>query len=1761
MAFWDRIGDVFESMKKRVAVDPVGMIRDMAGVVAGNYAPISLAKQVTDSSVGQWAGRQATKALSWTERNVWSPPTDMVESQVRHYSDKVREGDIGGVLTQGVNNLLDVSGYGAAVDAAQTVYDRTGVTDALGLSSLSGDLGHMRNANDEYFIDARANDSSIMQTAWEISRSSLGNREAGFYDAATGKWVYPLIDDPDERAERERYFSRGAQRWVTGIGDATLSIALDPLNAVGGLAGAGVRSGRELTKESITAAANASRGNSGLVLRGAPGSAEVKPGSLVKDAESLTAVPDDAPRAYLRSTLGDDGVQSFYDEAREALAVEGDKTTALMSVLEKRGVDAQKVLDDARYGKGNGKLTAEDVLTSAGDDLMEKNGVDALFDSVDETATAPMFQRGADSLDPVTNRLGFNAKKYRTNVEKLTDYAWEAKGKPGTVAALADDYVLGQSSDTGAIADAMSWVAQTVTDERTAKGLMDDLQYAAAGDGGALRRIEEFNTKMALDVEGMVTLDRTAALEAIAASPLKTPAEKLAVANTDELFVEMRAAAEPELTEFLSKFQRFQGNVARVQNAGTLGGVSPGGLKDVGDIARVPLLGTFQPFKSLPPVRVLGGTHLPGKLNLDDAEATTIYSKWLDKTTQKLGLTRNERDLELTGRFRDDFVAAHDPSIDPGLSRSARANAAFRANQAFKKRLIKVHSEKHGVNPSEVEAWIDTALDVRNTELGAIVQGAKSAVEAGSATMVRLPQGDVVALSDEFSQAIGTPQFQEAVDLPDWAQMDEWLTKRFKPGYTDRVARGTAEEAGAGTTERAFRASEQLLEEANDAWKVLALTRLAYPLRVQMDTQARNLATFGALNYMSFLFKGVGNFAGNMRKVDNRLIELVQRKREAFDEMSFLLEKSEGENLDRISDLQRIIDMDLDEWIESGFSKAEAGKTRLRQTDLKKVQGSGEKVNLKTAEYERDRLAPYQRGDLSLQGTLGEGVQASVEGMYKSADAFMQKRIRKQLGYNWTEYGTSVASRKAWTAGYLEAVNHGLRNDAAWTRMLAGADDDTIIDWMRHDPEGKTYFRELNRGNKFESVEDLVARQRAHFDNLIPDQDKADIVAARDITADDLGDWFADDEITRPFVPTKIHETLQDTGLGRAADWFDTGRSKYFKFMAQLPETYMGRHPQYVRFHQSHMEQLVKSSGREKGQFTLQEVNELRKRADGAARKDMAKIMFDTSHKSNAGHAMRFLSPFFSAWEDTMFKWATIAADNPAATYNTLIRPFESLTSTGNVYDKDGNRIMPNGDVRAVNEDGSLGDVLRKTSNINEGYLIFTMPDWMTPGDGDQDFRLSRGSLNAIFQGDEWWNPGAGPVVQIAVNEAIGKAFPELYDDEGESTVVGNILDRVQPYGPTEASVLEQTLPAHMQHLSTLVQSLSGNNQTDGFGDVFSVAMQDELIRQRKTGDMLSEAETVDRVTKQTRNLLLLKWLGSSSTPASTMPNSRLDWYRKEFKRYQKEYGVDAVRQFQTDYPDFGEVTISLRKNETGVQAFEAAHKAADAWSDEMKVNPEMGWAFAGPDNFEGDFASAIYTSQVERGWRVKEDPAETFDRINIARGWSDWQTLTEIIDVELDKRGLTSLMSAGAEDLVALKAEAKAEIMRDNPSWAEEYTMNGAGKDQAVDFLNKMNGAMSRHPERVKGRQDLETLQAYIADRELAKQTMAEYGVASLPSEAELQEFLTGERGGDPIRYAIAEEWYRSVAEWKNNSPVFAQLYSRAGLERDSLENPVVVG
>src|SRR5690606_7539146 len=374
------------------------------------------------------------------------------------------------------------------------------------------------------------------------------------------------------------------------------------------------------------------------------------------------------------------------------------------------------------------------------------------------------------------------------------------------------------------------------------------------------------------------------------------------------------------------------------------------------------------------------------------------------------------------------------------------------------------------------------------------------------------------------------------------------------------------------------------------------------------------------------------------------------------------------------------------------------------------------------------------------------------------------RRAKEDMGWHHLDYGVGDPAHKRWNTAVSDRINKHVRNDSSRMRRAVGADDGAIVNWMRTTPAGREYWQTHRLTRDGDPIWDnewqLVNAQRAHFDAIIPDGKAAGQVVARDVTADDVAYWWGEGD-TRPLVPENLTKKIELSGRERIAQAYDTTRSRYFELMSTLPEVYMGRHPQYNRFFQQHMGRIMKSTNKEN--YSQVDINRIRQRARISARKDMQRIMFDTSHRSEIAHKMRFVAPFFSAWEDVMVKWSRIIAQRPEVA-PLLMKGLNAPRSAFVVEDDDGNRILANGDVWRQDEDGNLVAKVGTEHNPNAGHIVIRMPSWAKDITGADNFKLSRGSLNATFQGEVPFLPGLGPLATIPVNEFMAGKIPGTRD-------------------------------------------------------------------------------------------------------------------------------------------------------------------------------------------------------------------------------------------------------------------------------------------------------------------------------------------------------------------------------------------------------------
>ena len=1381
------------------------------------------------------------------------------------------------------------------------------------------------------------------------------------------------------------------------------------------------------------------------------------------------------------------------------------------------------------------------VLATAGGSKIAQAArtVDAV--DVAAAANASRLNRAADET---VEAGAFKANRFQSAVERTTDRYYDVLGQPGGLAAVAKDPLIAQTTDAGAVAFMMRRAREVGADEVDSKSLMDQVIYAGAGDRKALESLRERSQMLALEVERITGPNVDTAAAELLSNPNRAHSEKLALLDGDTLVKRQVDVQQQQIRDELGAIQRVIDSgtgglgvdgVSATVNRGQAAGVRevPGMVAAFrADRGAAAVHKTLAGSPALHPVHLVAGRHIPQTLKLSSDDAYEGFEAATGRVERMLRKDGNDAALGSLAEFRDRFASARS-AIDPGLARTQRHDVVREFNRFSEDYLVTRHAGRNGASTQEIRAFVREVVTKRNEEMEHLGLSAKQAVEGERAATIAADDG-IYALSDELARSVATSQFQDVVSVVDFRQVDNAIRTRFSPGMMRKTADG------------AWRMSEAGLATFNDLWKFTALLRpVGYPVRVQVDTQARALASIGVMRHGLTAMRGMGNSLRNLGRVDASAAELFQQKMLAharLEELDETMPSLAGKRLkaaqaERLRQ-QSIVDKSLDDF------KMERpdieGTVRRGKSDLKAFQGSSARLDAKTGEFTPPSIRDAYMGGREAFTRVHDltDARASILGLMDTQRSMLTRKLR-QTG----RYALVDSKNPAWGDAYLDAVNRHVRNDHVLKSLAGGADDYQLLDWMRSTPEGREYWAAFSvdkAGNqKWLSEADLLAAQRQHVDALLPTQEIRNRAMAGSLRVEDI-DLAFPEGAARPAVPANLKAALDEGNP--LVQGYDKVRSSYFRVVAEIPETVMGRHPFYQDAFGRRLEHLISQAGRGESTLTRAEVAQLRNRADLLARRDVAKVMFDTSKQSNLGYHMRFLMPFYSAWEDTMTKWARIFGEHWEAA-PLMLKAYQAPNKMFEVTDEDGNRILPNGDVVRVLEDGSLGEVIGHESDPTKGYIHIPIPKALADWAGvDDNLRVSKGSMNVIFQGEPFWLPGPGPLLSIPANEALIEHLPSSWAEHP----IGKWL---LPFGPSAEGPVDQALPMWVKNIRTAMQA---DMDEDRFAQTYAQLLAEEMQAQ-STGESpeRSRTETMKLVGNRARNFYIMKAFGSQA-PFSTSPQGRLEWYRQEWNRYIEEYGRDAEDRFRTDYPDYFDMTISLSLNETGVRASDAAMTEVKKYRDLVAQTPEYGWAFAGAANLGGEFSQGAYQQQkrqqigqgTSKTWRTIKDPGDAYNEVQVNKGWNEWNKFQTDMNLRLEDAGLT-IRSKGAESFREVKAQFLSELKQENPAWASAYE-GGFSGDGAVRFLSTMGTAI-RSDKSLASRPDMQQLDLYLQTREQMRQVMAQLGVSSLDSKK-------AEESG------LAEVWAQWTQMLAAEDVGFEQVVNRV-LDADDLSAEVVIG
>jgi len=802
-----------------------------------------------------------------------------------------------------------------------------------------------------------------------------------------------------------------------------------------------------------------------------------------------------------------------------------------------------------------------------------------------------------------------------------------------------------------------------------------------------------------------------------------------------------------------------------------------------------------------------------------------------------------------------------------------------------------------------------------------------------------------------------------------------------------------------------------------DAFKAGALLRLGYTQRNAIDSQLRIAASVGSLATLRHLGPGIKNIVNNSVAVPARFIDSYR----AVDD-GMTIKQVQQSSTKVINELNQL---------KAKIGELEA-KVSLKPDD---IDLDGELNTLRLLQEEKIAVYNHYADVLSRKGIkepkqrIGTGtykVTGSDGEVYDLHDAFggplgdMFRKIASS-GNSFerlVDSNTDMYMRKLQSKGigairptdpaYFEQWAQTLRqqfgNSAVVNKIIAGDSIDDITKWLRNSPEGRDLRKRLALTSD-ESGE-YVNKINGFLDQYLPLQSGLR-AKLKDITAADLRTAFNDPTDLPVIHGHVLEEALFNVSQVKGRELINTA----FKFLGTLPEDTWARNPLYVYLYRREAKRrLDVMTGQKVDRLTPQEQAQLMSQSHKIAQREMKGILFNIERRTNLATAFKYISPFFSAQENSYKTWLKLAAANPAI-INRGYLVWNSPNQAGLVTDQEGNQV-PAG----------------QTTGNDIIWVGLPKGIQKIPGLGSlTEMGIPKGSLDLVFQGglDVLYMKGnpnvfsdifpVGPYVAIPVSE-ITKRQPSLEES----------FKWALPFGPSKDAISGLT-PTWFQRLQTRAAGLND----PAFARSYQLIWNTEQQRAKRNGkDPVPAAE----ILRKTKDYWNMRTAANLIMPFAPRFDSPYKYYLDKSREYRRMYGLEADAKFLDDYPEFFSFSASLSSNPTNVQSSVQAVnniKKYDGLVGELvKVDPRLVGLVV--NDFSGyEFSQAAYdylygkriAADSPQKFLTSQAPADAQKRNDAEKGWIQYNRIMDAIDNDLQDRGLSSIQQKGAEDLAAIKA------------------------------------------------------------------------------------------------------------------------------------------
>ena len=726
--------------------------------------------------------------------------------------------------------------------------------------------------------------------------------------------------------------------------------------------------------------------------------------------------------------------------------------------------------------------------------------------------------------------------------------------------------------------------------------------------------------------------------------------------------------------------------------------------------------------------------------------------------------------------------------------------------------------------------------------------------------------------------------------------------------------------------------------------------------------------------------------------------------------------------------------------------------------ELEALQGQALEANAKAAERLAKRKIGGRRGNKMYDGTemMGafEGVPGKQAAFLSSADktvaqtfdAAMASRMETLAGSaDWKVFDPRTLSAEEMATYWDERatrINQHFRGDPLAERILRDMPVEDIKAWLLS-PAGAKYRKDMDivgRSLRTEGeINEFLSKAFSQIHAEVPPGRLREIALERDVTSGEV----AAIEGVRSDLPAVMGRGVDSAATNvffKGLDATQGVTQRLMKWLGTIPETKMLRHPFYnsvYKEHQARLYRLAAEQGADMSSMALR--SRINKLSHAQALKATKETMYTIERLSNAAVMLRYISPFFPAFENSIRVWGRIVYQNPAVLgVGNLL--WNIPNNMGWVVDQNGNKVAKSNPLR---DEGNyivwpkpVADLLSKSFGP------------FTPGEA---VRTPQGSLNVVFPGSEPWFPGVGPMVQIPTALVL-RGKPETTDIL-RSMMSEQMFKQIVPSGNPNVDLFEVMAPTAVRKLK---QMWSGEDTDSAYLTALNMMLEDAYIQSQIDGTVLTQRD-IKKVQEKTNQFWSWQVVAALGLPFQSQLQSKFQPQRDFWKSLLDDQSLSysqRVDKFHEAFPDFGDALDAITRggstSEYGLQptlsTWQKITNNPDLVAELAATSPELVGMFGNMGKWDDPFSYSVYTEMQSNNFggasatmRRKKTPEEILKSNQVSDGWREYHKVAAYLEDQAAQYGYTSLQTKDAEWLAAIRDQAITQIGEKYPGWAQE--------------------------------------------------------------------------------------------------------------------------